>query len=69
MTWESFGRDILSDWPDIYAMDGFELQEAAEKHGVLVRYHVTAPCCDSCKCAEYHDTDEMAKGVDCFRVI
>lgn len=32
--WEAFGREIMEAWPE-GGVDGFELQDAAVKHGVL----------------------------------
>lgn len=53
MTWESFGREILDGWPDVGSLDGFDLQELGEKHGVLIPHAVNAPCGEYCLCAEF----------------
>ena len=34
--WEAFGREIMEAWPE-GDVDGFELQEIAHKHRVLVK--------------------------------
>jgi len=35
--WAMLGHAVVSDWPDIEEVDGFELEALAEKHGVLYR--------------------------------
>lgn len=34
--WEGFGRDAMEAWP-LGGIDGFELQDLAEKHGLIAR--------------------------------
>ena len=34
---EAFAKDIMDDWPDGFDIDGADLQEKAEKHGLLYR--------------------------------
>ena len=62
----AFARAVLEGWPES-APDGFELQELAIEHGMLVGSTVTAPCGDECQCAEYHGASDMAEGVICYR--
>lgn len=33
--WEAFGRAVMEAWPDS-GLDGFDVQELAEKHGLIV---------------------------------
>lgn len=64
----AFAQEILNDWPDIGYLDGFDLQQLAHKHGLLVsetRYQPCAP--EGCSCAEVVDADEWAEGVTCYR--
>jgi len=35
--WALLGHAVVSDWPDLAEMDGFELEALAEEHGVLYR--------------------------------
>lgn len=62
----AFARAVLDDWPES-APDGFELQDLAAAHGLLVGSTVTEPCGDACQCAEYHGAETMADGVICYR--
>jgi hypothetical protein len=48
------GLDALTAMRDGGGMDGFEIQDAAEKHGVIMATEQMAPCSeDGCVCAEY----------------
>lgn len=52
-------------WPEPWAdcMDGFEMQDFAEKHGIMDRVEKTTPCGENCSCSEYHGSGET---VECF---
>lgn len=64
----AFANELLKDWPDYMGLDGFELQDVAIKHGLLVGSTVTKPCREEgCQCAEYHLEAEMESGVTCYR--
>lgn len=64
----AFAQDILEGWPDVGYLDGFELQELAHKHGLLVAESRAKPCADEgCACAEVVDPDEWDEGVTCYR--
>jgi hypothetical protein len=64
----AFAAELLDGWPTDLGVDGFEMQDIAIKHGLLVSGDpVFAPCGESCQCAEYHGTDGMAEGVLCYR--
>lgn len=62
-----FARDILDGFPDSFP-DGFDIQDSAVKHGLLVPHRVTAPCGPVCQCVEYHGEEDMAEGVTCYRL-
>ena len=62
-----FAQDILRDWPDVGYLDGFDLQELAHKHGLLVSETRFKPCGEFCSCAEMVDQEEWDEGVTCFR--
>lgn len=47
---KGFARDILS----CEAIDGFDVEEIALKHGLLAPMKMKAPCGDCCVCAEVH---------------
>lgn len=52
-------RDQLGD------LDGCDLQEWAEEFGLLREVHVTEPCGESCRCAEWDDfPQECLREVD-----
>jgi hypothetical protein len=56
------------EWPDGGWIDGFEFQDIAEEHGLLVPVDVFEPCGEGCRCAEYHGgSDGMSDGVVCYR--
>jgi hypothetical protein len=64
-----FARDVLENWPD-GGVDGFDLQDLAIKHGLLVPEQRAAPCSDdegACRCAEYYSAEEWAEGITCYR--
>jgi len=56
-----------ADWPEPWAegMDGFEMQEFGEKHGILIAETRTTPCHESCSCGEAFGDNET---VDCYRL-
>ncbi len=64
---KGFARDILKDWPDA-SPDGFDVQDYAIKHGLLMAKAIkpTEPCGEFCACAEYFTRDEWGTGVECF---
>jgi hypothetical protein len=33
--WEAFGREVMDAWPE-GGIDGFDLQDLAEKHGIIL---------------------------------
>jgi hypothetical protein len=51
----AFVQELFKGWPDDLGVDGFDMQDLAEKHGLLVPTEVTAPCGEVCSCAEYGD--------------
>ena len=56
---------LFDNWPDDLGIDGFDLQDLAEKYGLLIPHTVTVPCGETCSCAEYHG--DMSEGVTCYR--
>jgi hypothetical protein len=60
-----FAKAILDGWPEPFGdnLDGFELQELAFKHGILVAKQRTIPCSENCNCSEYCDQGEV---VTCY---
>lgn len=63
-----FAVELLKDFPDYMGLDGFELQDLAIKHGLLIGFAVNKPCREEgCQCADYHTEAEMEGGVTCYR--
>lgn len=62
----SFALEILEAWPD-GGVEGDELQDIAEKHGLLKREIRYGRCGEICSCAEYVDENEFTAGIDCYR--
>lgn len=61
--WEGFVREMFDD-RERGDWDGGEIQDVAEKHGVLIRTTVTEPCDpEHCVCAEYGEFP-----LECFRL-
>jgi len=50
----AFAQAILKDWPDC-TVDGFDIQELADKNGLLVGTMKTESCGEGCNCEEYGD--------------
>lgn len=51
----AFAQGIMADWPNP-VVDGFDIQDLAVKHGLLIGHEVTQPCSEEgCNCAEYGD--------------
>ena len=46
----AFAREILAAWPE-GGIEGGDLQDIAEKHGLLVPEIRHAPCVENCPCA------------------
>lgn len=47
-----FARAVMEGWPDAAGLDGFELQDLAEKFGLLQPEMMAGPCGEACQCAE-----------------
>jgi hypothetical protein len=66
---KAFTLAIMADWPDVGDLDGFDLQDIAVEHGVLVGEErssfCTAPGEEGCQCAEYYDECET---FTCYRL-
>lgn len=65
----AFAAEMMGDWPDNGDVDGFELQEAAIRCGLLARVtpDPTEPCGENCGCAEVNGPEDWACGVICYR--
>lgn len=63
----AFVQEIMDGWPDVGTLDGFDLQELAVKHGLLVATIRHQPCSEEfCSCAEMVDERDWQQGVDCY---
>ncbi len=58
----------LSDWPEGGDIDGFDFQDAAVKHGLLIPEQCTEPCGEGCNCNQYYSDAEWAEGITCYRL-
>jgi hypothetical protein len=65
--WKGFALAVMRDWPEVGELDGFDLQQLGEKHGLLVKEWRTVPCSDgeNCACNEYVVSGEQ---VECYRI-
>lgn len=57
----AFAQDVIAALP-VGGLDGFELQDLAEKHGLLRKEMRTEPCGEVCQCAEFGEFP-----MECFR--
>jgi hypothetical protein len=48
----NFIKNIMAHWPD-GGVDGGDLQDIAESHGILKQESVSERCGENCSCAEY----------------
>lgn len=64
-----FAQEIFDGWPDAVGIDGFDLQEIAVRHGLLVETTQVKPCGENgqCSCLSYYDQSEWKEGVTCYR--
>lgn len=65
--YKGFAIAIVEGWPEPFAegLDGFDLQELAEKYGLLRKERRVVPCDpETCQCAEFYDTGDTAT---CYR--
>ena len=62
----AFAQGAMNGWPEDQGLDGFDLQDLAEKHGLLKLKDPkpTEPCGEHCWCEEYHG--DMSGGVNCY---
>ena len=64
---KAFIRELFDIYyPDCGDIDGGELQDLAEKHGILVPEIRHAPCGEFCNCAQVCSDEEFAEGVKCY---
>ena len=62
----AFANEVMRPWPE-YDMDIGELEEIAEKHGLLSKTIVDKPCGEICNCSDYLDPIDFAIGIECLR--
>jgi hypothetical protein len=63
----AFAQEIMSIWPH-GDVDGGDLQNIAEKHGLLTPETFYEPCQESgCNCSGMWSSDEWNAGVTCYR--
>lgn len=63
----AFAQEIMDGWPDVGMLDGFDIQELAVKHGLLIETTRNKPCADEgCNCAEMCDECDWLEGVQCY---
>lgn len=55
-----FALEMLDYFPD-GAPDGFDLQRAAHRHGLLELEERTTPCGEHCGCVEFYGEGEVAQ--------
>jgi hypothetical protein len=46
----AFAHDVMGEWPENCGVDGFEIQDLAEKHGLLRPEERTESCGEGCQC-------------------
>jgi hypothetical protein len=64
-----FAQLIMEGWPEDAGVDGFEIQDAAEKFGLieLKSPAPTEPCGEGCTCDQYYEPKDWGRGVQCYR--
>jgi hypothetical protein len=64
-----FAQRIVEGWPEDADVDGFEIQDAAEKFGLieLKSPAPTEPCGEGCMCDQYYAPKDWGRGVQCYR--
>ena len=60
----AFAQDVMESWPE-GAPDGGDLQEFAERHGLLQPVEMPAPCGEDCGCTEFLSADDFP--ATCYR--
>jgi hypothetical protein len=49
----AFAQELFKDSPDTEAIEGWDLEALAVKHGLLMPVTVTEPCGENCFCLRY----------------
>jgi hypothetical protein len=62
----AFAQEIMDHWPES-GVDGDDLQNIAEKHGLIESTIKYDPCGEGCSCSEYASKAEFKAGVVCFK--
>ena len=65
----AFAAELFAEWPEECGIDGFDLQDLAVKHGLLVGERVYEPCqAEGCFCEEMHGRNDIkVGGITCYR--
>ncbi len=58
----------LADWPEGGDIDGFDFQDAAVKHGILIPEQRSEPCGEDCACNSYYGDNEWKDGIACYQI-
>jgi hypothetical protein len=67
---KAFANEIIDVCFDAGSLDAFDIQELAEKYGLLkleLRYADCSNDTTSCPCAEVSTEEDFKKGVECYR--
>ena len=57
----------MDDWPYVGMLEDYEIQDLAEKYGLLEPHVITEPCCEDCDCLVEFGRDGMV-GETCYRL-
>lgn len=66
----AFARELFEHWPEAAGVDGFQLQDLGEKHGLLAKKDPAPrqPCGENCACREYYPDEDFHEGaVICYQ--
>lgn len=58
----AFADRIMGEWPDVGGLDGGDLQDIAERTGLLAKVTMQEPCGENCNCEGYGDFP-----MECYR--
>lgn len=64
-----FAQAIMeaADWPEGGDVEGGQIQDIAEEHGLLVKTEQTKPCGEDCWCLEYNGEISETSPAICYR--
>jgi hypothetical protein len=61
----AFAQEIMDYWPE-GGVDGDDLQNIAEKHGLIEPTIKYKQCSENCSCYGYVSNAEFKNGIKCF---